>query len=92
MGALEAVVNDLIDGQTTIQMSKMNKLNQMALKYYDKRQGIFFGPQTDDGKSRLNEVEKLIKTTDKLAVNIKKLYANSKTEQKKVEKNVMNIK
>ncbi len=92
MGALEAVVNDLIDGQTTIQMSKMNKLNQMALKYYDKRQGIFFGPQTDDGKSRLNEVEKLIKTTDKLAVNIKKLYAHSKTGQKKVEKNVMNIK
>ncbi|MCR5623709.1 MAG: hypothetical protein K6G11_00525, partial [Lachnospiraceae bacterium] len=74
--ALKEVVDEMgADGKnTSINMLKLHNLNKYTLKYYDKRQGWLFSPQTDDGQSRLATAEKLTKTMDKI---IKKMRADN---------------
>lgn len=69
--------------------STINSLHKRALKYYDKRQGIIAGPQSGKGASRLDTVEKLIKSTEPLMKvvdkdfnkNYKKFLADEKKAQ-----------
>ena len=76
MNALKDVLAD-VDPERAMQdinMAKLDKLNKAALKYFDKRQGIIFNPLTDDGKSRLAAVGKLIKVTEPI---VKKMRADN---------------
>ena len=52
-------------------MADIDDLNKCALAYYETRQGKVMGPVTDNGKSRLHEVEKLIKVTGSLMAKIR---------------------
>lgn len=74
MKALKAVVLEMGtgNGNKQIHMDKLTKLNKYTMEYYDHRQGVFFDPITDDGKSRLSAVEKLSKVTDQISKKMAK--------------------
>jgi hypothetical protein len=82
MDSLEDVVKELSNNEDgMINMTKLDKLNKYALKYYDKRQGIIFSPLTDDGQSRLASVGKLVRTTKKAVSEMRKANNELQTVQ-----------
>ena len=64
MNSLKDVAGDLEKGNK-VSAKKLDTLNKAALKYHDKRKGIFFGPTSDKGQMRLDEVQRLVMKTDK---------------------------
>ncbi|MCR4716079.1 MAG: hypothetical protein K5656_02765 [Lachnospiraceae bacterium] len=74
MNSLKAVVDEMgVDlANRDINMMKLQNLNKYVLKYYDKRQGIFFDPVTDDGKSRLAAAEKISTVTIEIMKDMRK--------------------
>ena len=66
MKSLKDVVSELNTpgNKRNIHMDKLSSLNRYTLKYYDKRQGIFHDPYTDNGKARLSAAERLANTTN----------------------------
>ncbi|MCR5282062.1 MAG: hypothetical protein K6E18_01725 [Lachnospiraceae bacterium] len=85
MDNLKAVVKDNAKDAVSLY-----NLNRSALKYYDKRQGIFFSPFTDEGKARLETVGNIIKITGGKMKQIDKQYNKTKEVNQKQNKNDQN--
>jgi hypothetical protein len=72
-------------------MEALSILNKAAMKYYDKRQGLFFSPFTDNGKARLDSVEKLVRITNPKMEGLRKEFFDQQ-KQKQVQEPVKQAK
>ncbi|SEG31413.1 hypothetical protein SAMN04487934_1154 [Eubacterium ruminantium] len=87
--AYETIIKEYGMNSGFVSGKTINELNKRAVKYYDKRSGIFKGPNSDKGKGRLNTVEKLLTTTNSLMKTVNsdmsKAYKKAEAEQKKTQ-------
>ena len=82
--ALDRVMDQSRITGNRITVEAIEELHNASLNYYAKRQGIFFAPIHDNGKSRLATVEKLVFKTDTVMDRCRKLEKDV-IEQKKAK-------
>ncbi len=68
---------DKVAGKDIVNYADLEALHKAGLGYYKERQGTVFSPFTDNGKARLSQVENLLRVTDKIIVEQRKIEQES---------------
>ncbi len=64
MDALKNVLKN--DSAGSLTMQDLDELRKRSARYYTDRKGTFFGPQTGEGKNRLNASARIFRTADRV--------------------------
>ena len=89
MTALKNVIDKSDSGQLTL--NDVKQLRYRAARYYDERKGTIFGPQTGEGKNRLNAAGKILKVSIAIAQNADEKFDTLNREDEALKEEQKNM-